>query len=293
MVLIEGEGTVGMRGQPYGIVPTEHLERVEAPESGCAEAVARTAGATACWVQTDLVDPVLRPRPVRIDDFCIEALPFPGAGGSYTADGMTAWGAHQLHALLSTGRYGTRRLCTATEFQVATAGPKTNHRFVYGDERVEGRCPSSLPIGADPDCVNRSTGVHEYGAIHSHWTLADGDFVGGACDAPPCHAAGNRLLASGMYVVMGGTSRAQTRQAPLTPHTWHDHGDPAPAPCDDRGWDDQPVICATPDAAYNAPVPSVEVAAQGANWDQLLAVARSTGSMSQTLSEGLGRSICK
>ena len=58
------------------------------------------------------------------------------------------------------------------------------------------------------------------------------------------------LLALAGLVVLGGTGRRQTRQAPLTPHTWHDHGRPAPTGCDAMGHDDQPAICATPSPAW-------------------------------------------
>jgi hypothetical protein len=292
MVLVQGTGVIGMRGQPYGVVRTGHLARVDAPELGCGEAVARTPGATACWVQTDEVDPVLRPRAVAVPEFCIEALPFPGAGAPYATDGLTTWGAARLDELLQTGRFGTRRMCTSTELQLAVAGPLANSRFVYGDIADPARCPANGPIGADPSCRNLETGVHEYGAIHSHWTRADGDFVAAACDAPPCSAAGNRDLSTGMYIVVGGTSRVQTRQAPLTPHTWHDHGDPSRAPCSDRGWDDQPVICATPEVSYDAVPLSAARKGQDDAWSKVIAVARSTGRVADALTFGLGRVIC-
>ncbi len=293
MVHVSGEGTVGMRGQPYGVVHTRHLDKVVAPEEQCAGAVSSTLGATACWVQTDQVDPVLQPRAVSVPDFCIEAFPFPGAGANYTSDGLTAWGAARLDELLSKGVYGTRRLCSASEVQLAVAGPTRNQRFVYGDEVTQGRCTADKAIGTDPACRNPETRVHEYGAIHSHWARADASFVANACDEPPCRAAGSRTLAEGMYVVMGGTDRVQTRQAPLTPHTWHDHGDPVAAPCDNRGWDDQPLVCATPSPLYDAQPMSAELSAQEAAWRQFVDVARSTGQMANALSFGLGRSVCE
>jgi hypothetical protein len=293
MVRVSGQGTVGMRGQPYGIVHTRHLARVDAPEAGCSLAIAQTAGASTCWVQTDEIDPVLRPREVSVEDFCIEAFPFPGQGGNYTLDGLTAWGAERLDELLATGKYGSRRMCTASEWQLAVAGPTRNQRFVFGDKGDPGRCLGSQRIGTDGECRNRETGVHEYGAVHSHWTQADADFVLGACDKPPCRAAGNRQLKAGMYVVMGGTNRAQTRQAPLTPHTWHDHGDPMVGPCDNRGWDDQPAICATPSRGTDPPGDGEDAQAQSRAWAEFVAFARETGSMSQALQLGLQRSICK
>ena len=50
------------------------------------------------------------------------------------------------------------------------------------------------------------------------------------------------------YVVAGGTHRIQTRQAPYTPHTFHDHGQVIDSSgCDSWGWDDGPAVFATPD----------------------------------------------
>jgi len=282
MVLISGEATVGMRGQPYGVVETAHLDKVDAPEKGCEEAVRNTPGATACWVQTDLVDPVLAPRSVKLASFCIEQFPFPGAGSAYSEDGLNVWTASQLNEMLKSGQFGRRRLCTASEFQVAVAGPKTNQRFVYGDEFTEGRCDGDT-IGFDRRCRNSETGVHEYAAVHSHWTIADKAFVDSACRQEACLAAGNRPLRVGMYVVMGGTKRAQTRQAPHTPHTWHDHGDPTQDACGFVGWDDQPAICADPGM--------VDVGPESA-WTNFVAKVRSTRSMTTALQAVTGKSIC-
>ena len=217
MVLVDPTGTVGMVGWPYGIVATAHLDKVEAPEADCPAALAAADGASACWVQTDLVDPVLAPRAIAGAPFCIERHPFPGKGARYSADGMTTWDAAQLDELLASGKVGPRRLCTFTELQAAVAGPKANRRFVYGDTAIEMRCGmagplgTEPPIGSDPTCSNPETGVHEYGAVHSHWVRADADFVAHACDAPPCAAAGDRPLVVGHLVVAGGTGRAAPR----------------------------------------------------------------------------------
>ena len=287
-----GSGVLGMKGQPYGIVATAHLEKVEAPERGCAAAVAGTPGALTCWVQTNLVDPVVGLHPVTVAPFCIESHPFPGPGAAYTRDGMTAWDAARLQALLGTGRYGPRRLCTFSELEAAVAGLGANQRFVYGDAPDPARCPDRSPIGADPACRNPETGVFEYGAVNSHWVVADADFVAAACPSPPCAAAGGHPLRAGMLIVAGGTARAQTRQAPLTPHTWHDHGEPNPTGCDQMGWDDQPVICADPDPRYvTGPVPPALVETEAA-WATLVALARQTGSMTATLEAGLGEEVC-
>ncbi len=284
MVLVRGARRTGLRGQPYGIVETAGLARVEAPERRCPAALAATPGAVVCWVQTDLVDPVIPVHPVEVAPFCIDAYPFPGKGARYTRDGMTAWDAERLAELLATGRYGPRRPCTMTEFEVAVAGPRGNRRFVFGNGAPDpDGCPLDAPIGADPDCADPETGVHDYAAVMSHWVVADPDFVAHACPEPPCLAAGDRPLRAGAWVVAGGTRRLQTRQAPLTPHTWHDHGEPNPAGCDAMGEDDQPVICADPTGT----TPEAE-----ARWAALVEVARRTGSMTATLEAGLGRPVC-
>ena len=282
MVLVGGSGELGMRGQPYGIVPTAHLAKVDAPERGCPEAIASTPGATACWVQTDLVDPVIPVHRVDVEPFCIEAYPFPGRGHRYTEDGLSVWGVHKLDEMLKSGRFGGRRLCTTTEFQAAVAGLVGNNRFVYGNEFVEGRCKAGV-IGERAECRNQETGVWEYGAVHSHWTKADQTFVARACPSPPCLGAGNRPLAVGAYVVAGGTERAQTRQAPHTPHTWHDHGEATVDGCGFKGWDDQPVICADP-----GPDSSQAAAA----WGAFVREAQATGSMQEAISSALGAPIC-
>jgi hypothetical protein len=282
MVLVTGPGRVGMRGQPYGVVETAHLKHVEAPEKRCTEAISSTPGATACWVQTDLVDPVLSPRRVEFEPFCIDRYPFPGKGSKYTTDGLNVWTAHRLNEVLGAGRFGARRLCSASEFQVAVAGPQANLRFVYGDEFVEGRCQGDL-IGTDSACRNSETTVHEYGAVHSHWTVADKAFVTSACGQGACQAAGNRPLREGMYIVMGGTGRLQTRQAPYTPHTWHDHGDPTADACGFEGWDDQPVICADP-----GPLDASKEAA----WLEFVQSVRAQGTMRKALQVALVEKIC-
>jgi hypothetical protein len=281
-----------MKGQPYGVVQTRHMAEVDAPERGCAAAIARTEGATACWVQTDLVDPVLPPREVRISDFCIERQPFPGAGVSYPVDGMTAGTVALLDELLRTGKYGPRRLCSATEYQLAVAGPTANYRFVYGDRADPARCKPGQKIGSDSRCTNPETGVAEYGAIHSHWVIADPDFVQASCASPPCMGAGNRALRVGSYVVLGGTSRVQTRQAPLTPHTWHDHGEPADVGCGDEGWDDQVVICADPDPAYGSDDPSQALIDADRAWAFVAGAVRRSGRVTEGLAQGLGRVVC-
>ncbi len=283
MVGVGGSGVLGMKGQPYGIVETRHLATVDAPEKNCPAAVGKTPGATACWVQTDMSDPVLKPREVEIKPFCIEARPFPGT--RYTTDGLTVWGAHKLGQLLDTGRFGKRRLCTASEFQAAVAGLAENRRFIFGDQYIAGRCESKnrRTVGGDPDCRNVKTGVVDYGSVHSHWVVADQPFVDRACEQPPCRGAGGRALKAGSYVVMGGTNRVQTRQAPFTPHTWHDHGEATQDACGFDGWDDQPVICAD--------VGPGDVGADAAYADFRDQVGRN-GSMNAAISAALGEPVC-
>lgn len=271
-----------MRGDPYGVVPTAHLERVDAPERGCDAAVDSRAGASACWVQTDLVDPVVGPRPVAVKPFCIDAYPFPGMGEAYSRNGLSVWDAHQLNAMLKMPKFGNKRLCSFTEFQSAVAGLEENRRFVFGDQYRKGLCATGR-IGSDPKCRNATTGVSEYGAVHSHWVVADRDFVAHACDTPPCKGAGNRPLAEGALVVAGGTNRSQTRQAPFTPHTWHDHGEPTVDACGFDGWDDQPVFCSDP---------GPESEASSVAWNRFRATVVKTGSMRTAISNALGREIC-
>ncbi|MEC8194108.1 MAG: hypothetical protein VX127_15340 [Myxococcota bacterium] len=282
MVLVGGEGTIGLESSPYGIVPTAHLERVDAPERGCAAAVASTPGASACWVQTDTVDPMVSARHVAVDSFCIESHPFPGRGQAYSSDGLSVWDAHKLDGMLKTGRFGKRRLCTFTEFQAAVAGLQENRPFIFGRNPTEGVCEPST-IGSDPRCRNATTGVAEYAAVHSHWVVADAGFVAGACNAPPCRGAGARTLKAGALVVAGGTNRVQTRQAPFTPHTWHDHGEPTVDACGFHGWDDQPVICADP----GRDEPAAALA-----WSKFRQFAIETGSMRRAISDALGAPIC-
>lgn len=290
MVRVRGEATLGMSADVYARVETAHLAVVNAPEASCADALASHPDPAACWVQTDLVDPVVPHHRVAVD-VCIDKVPFPGAGVPYTTDGMTPWDAQHLGELLDSGRYNTRRLCTFSEFEAAVAGLRTNHRFVYGDHHQPDRCGVEAgPVASRPGCSNPETGVQDYAAVLSHWVVADAAFVASACPSPPCLGAGNKALAPGHLVVAGGTGRLQTRQAPLTPHTWHDHGEPDPLGCDVLGHDDQPVICAEPDVRYLAPD---EATRKGeAAWLLLVEVARQTGRVTALLEEGLGRSVC-
>ena len=290
MVRVRGSATLGMSTDVYARVETAHLSVVDAPEASCPEALAAHPDPAACWVQTDLSDPVVAPHRVTVD-VCIDRVPFPGAGVPYTSDGMTPWDAQHLGELLATGRYNTRRLCSFSEFQAAVAGLKSNHRFVYGDRHEPGRCGGeSDAVAARSACANPETGVHDYAAVLSHWVVADAAFVASACASPPCRGAGNKPLEAGHLVVAGGTGRLQTRQAPLTPHTWHDHGQPDPLGCDVLGHDDQPVICAEPDARYLAPD---EATRRGEDaWMALVDVTRRTGRVTSLLEAGLGRSVC-
>lgn len=290
MVRVRGAATLGMSDDVYARVETAHLEVVDAPEARCPDALAAHPDPAACWVQTDLVDPVVPSHRVEVD-VCVDRAPFPGAGVPYTTDGMTPWDAQHLGELLDTGAYNTRRLCTFSEFQAAVAGLRSNNRFVYGDVHEPGRCGAEDgPIAANPACRNEETGVADYGAVLSHWVVADKAFVAAACPDPPCLAAGARPLEVGHLVVAGGTGRLQTRQAPLTPHTWHDHGQPDPLGCDVLGHDDQPVICADPDPRYLSP--DDDTRAAEAAWASLVDLTRRTGRMTSMLEAGLGRTVC-
>jgi len=300
MVLVGGSGTLGMVGQPYGLVQTAGKRGLDHPESGCDAAIAATPGAVSCWVQTNEIDPVLPPRAVDLAPYCVDAWPFPGPGQRYSTDGLTTSGAAALQRLLSSKKLGGRRLCTFTEWQAAVAGLQGNRRFIYGDDAPGARCgKDSLEvglIGADPACSNPETGVHDYGAVLSHWVVADAAFLAQACtpQAGGCQGAGGRTLRAGDLVVGGGTRRVLTRQAPLTPHTWHDHGQPGgPGPCtNDLVWDDQPIICADPSADWlSTPRPSTLGDGQR-EWMRLVAVAQDEGTMAATLRAGLGSSWC-
>ena len=256
-----GTYTTGMKlPLPYGVVDTTQMEIVEAPELECPEAIAATDGATACWVQTDLHDPVVTEHEVTVDGYCISTAPFPGAGPN-PADGMTTWDAQMFEQLLTLGGFTGRRLCTFTEYELAVAGPTTNRRFIYGDEPNREACArdESTDIGSMPACQNSETGVMDYGAVISQWVLNDDQLVAWACgEGRDCRASGNARLDERFedgsfatrYLVAGGTHRVQTRQAPFTPHTFHDHGQAVDSGgCDSWGWDDGPAVCATPNSA--------------------------------------------
>lgn len=290
MIRVEGRGRIGLDPASVRVLRADALNG-QRPEQAC-------EGAPLCWVQTDLVDPVLRPAEVALAPFCVDAWPFPGAGAPYTLDGMTAWDAHQLDVLLKGGGLGGRRLCTATELQAAASGLSQSAPLLYGAARDPARCDGAAalrgeveaPIGVDPGCRSPETGLGEYFTRHAHWVVVDAGLVDRACDAPPCKAAGNRPLQAGMFAVLGGTGRLQTRQLPLSPHTWHDHGAPIPAGCDDMGHDDQPAICADPNPAWSTAAPALR--AEEDRWRTLVAVAVNTRSMNAFLEAGLGRAVC-
>ena len=299
MVLVGGTGTLGMRGKPYGIVSIGGRGSIDHPELQCPAAIAATPGAVACWVQTDEIDPVLPVRTVTLAPFCVDAWPFPGFGSHYTRDGLTSAGAAALVRLLRTTPTAGRRLCTFTELQAAVAGLQSDRRFVYGDDAPGDRCGSDSlqvgTIGADPTCSNPETGVHEYGAVLSHWVVADPAFVVQACSttAGGCRGAGGRRLVAGNLVVLGGTRRVQTRQAPLTPHTWHDHGPSVGGACtSDLVWDDQPAICADPNPDWLQSERPAALRQGEATWQRLATVARTEGTMQAMLRAGLGPAWC-
>ncbi len=263
MLLVEGsQYTTGMvEPLPYAPVDTTKMAVVEAPETECPAALVAHPGTEVCWIQTDLRDPVVTAHTVTLGDYCIERLPFPG-GGPYPPDGMTTYDASRFEELLGSGSFGSRRMCTFSEYEVAVSGGSANHRYVYGDRPEPGRCPTTekADIGSHPDCADPGTGIAEYGAVISQWVLNDDELVAWACSREEgCPASGGARLdernESGgfktRYLVAGGTRRMQTRQAPYTPHTFHDHGQVSgPEGCDKWGWDDGPAVCADPDPRY-------------------------------------------
>ena len=125
----------------------------------------------------------------------------------------------------------------------------------------------------------------------------------------PCKASGGARLdqvdAQGnyktRYLVAGGTRRVQTRQAPYTPHTFHDHGQVSGADgCDKWGWDDGAAVCADPDSRFQtcgaAPEgPGCDLLAQEeAKWRDLLAFChgrRMTECLNQGLSDVRGEAV--
>lgn len=277
----EGTYTTGMEPPlPYAVVDTTRMERVEAPEQHCDAALARSPHTSVCWIQTDFHDPVVTAHQVQVEGYCMERHPFPGKGVPYPDDGLTTWDAMLFDELLSSGRFGPRRLCTYTEYELAVAGPSRNLRFIYGDEPDRERCPrdEDTPIGTHPRCRNPETGVHEYGAVIGQWVHLDEQLAAWACGRPEgCRASGGARLDARKpdgsfampYIVAGGTHRLQTRQAPFTPHTYHDHGQVSgPEGCDDWGWDDGVAVCAEPDPRYRTCVERPDSADCEALWRQ-------------------------
>ncbi len=259
-----GTYQTGMRPpMPYGVVDTTQMERVENPQQHCEKAIATTPGASACWVQTDLADPIVTLHEATVEGYCMSLRPFPDSG-PYPRDGLTTWDAQQFDRLLASGAYGSRRMCTYTEYEIAVSGPKSNLRFLYGNEADPSKCADSAEvlIGSRPECQNPETKLLDHGAVISQWVHLDEQIVAWACgEGQPCKASGGARLdarnadgsLSMRYVVAGGTHRTQTRQAPYTPHTFHDHGQPSGSEgCDTWGWDDGATVCANPDPRYLA-----------------------------------------
>ncbi len=299
-----GTYTTGMAPPlPYAAVDTTKMAVVDAPERECPEALAAHPGTSVCWIQTDLRDPVVTAHEVTVDGYCMDALPFPGAG-PYPPDGMTTYDASRFDELLATGAFGPRRMCAYTEYELAVAGPTANHRFVYGDTPDPDRCQQKedQAIGSRPRCGSEGTGLFEYGAVISQWVLNDDQLTAWACARPEgCPASGGAKLderrAGGSYktkyLVAGGTRRLQTRQAPFTPHTYHDHGQVSgPDGCDKWGWDDGPAVCADADERYARCVTEPdgegcrELHAQELAWRGLLEFCRGRH-MTECLSRGL------
>ncbi len=266
MVLVEGGSyRTGMEEPlPYAIVDTTQMAVVEAPEEQCPQAMADAPGTTACWVQSDYSDPVVTAHDVEVESYCIDQYPFPGQGAPNPPDGFTTWDAHLFEGMLASGIYGPRRMCSFTEYELAVAGPRSNLRYIYGDLPHPEYCATreADPIGSHPQCRNPETGLYDYGAVISQWVKLDDVLADLICVRPEgCKMAGGERLDARFddgrykaeYLVAGGTHRVQTRQAPHTPHTFHDHGQmTGQGGCDEWGWDDGMVVCAEPDPRYRS-----------------------------------------
>jgi len=308
-----GTYTTGMAEPlPYAVVDTTKMAVVDAPEKQCDAALAASPGTSVCWVQTDLHDPVVTRHDVTVPGFCVDPFPFPGQGAPNSPDGLTTWDATLFDEALSSGHFGPRRMCGFTEYELAVAGPRSNLRFVYGDAPDPSRCATdeAEPIGSHPACANPETGVHDMGAVVGQWVKVDDPMVHWACvETDHCRASGGARLDdrrpdgtfSMPYVVAGGTHRLQTRQAPYTPHTWHDHGQATGAAgCDEWGWDDGVAVCATPDprwercAATSADPTCVALWKQQKAWEDLVSACqgqRMTACLSRALSEVRGKAV--
>ena len=75
----------------------------------------------------------VHPVEVHVEDFCIDALPFPGQVGDYwLEDGLEAGAVERFEGILAAFE---RRLCTAEELLWATASGPANLAFLTGRAR--------------------------------------------------------------------------------------------------------------------------------------------------------------
>jgi hypothetical protein len=166
---------------------------------------------------------------LTVSTFCVDTLPFPGVeGAAWPIDGLAMALLLDLEPILTEAG---RRLCTATELTVATAGPD-NLRFGYGDEHQPGRCPADdfdpEPLGDRPDCLN-ALGLRDFG-VRSTWVRLDAPMRDalaeyGAPTVIPGEPPGPGNYGGDLpYTVHGGTSRLNTFYAPtaigIHGHNW-------------------------------------------------------------------------
>lgn len=178
----------------------------------------------------------VHPIPVEVEDFCIDALPFPGqAGDLWLEDGLEAGSVQRFEAILAAY---DRRLCRAEELLWATASGPANLAFITGRAPPVHCEPHSSwgdmkPLGAHRGCVN-AWGIRDVN-VASAWVRSSLEMD---------EARGASRLRD--YVILGGTNRPDTFYAPTNfgVHA-HDPGDIA-------YFDDQVRVCADPGAGMEA-----------------------------------------
>ena len=178
----------------------------------------------------------VHPVEVHVEDFCIDALPFPGQVGDYwLEDGLEAGAVERFEGILAAFE---RRLCTAEELLWATASGPANLAFLTGRARPVHCEPNASwgdmkPLGAHVGCVN-AWGVRDVN-VSSAWVRA----------SPEMDEARNASRQRD-YVILGGTNRSDTFYAP-TNFGLHAHD-----PGDIAYFDDQVRVCADPGAGMEA-----------------------------------------
>ena len=178
----------------------------------------------------------VHPVEVHVEDFCIDALPFPGQVGDYwLEDGLEAGAVERFEGILAAFE---RRLCTAEELLWATASGPANLAFLTGRARPVHCEPNASwgdmkPLGAHVGCVN-AWGVRDVN-VSSAWVRA----------SPEMDEARSASRQRD-YVILGGTNRSDTFYAP-TNFGLHAHD-----PGDIAYFDDQVRVCADPGAGMEA-----------------------------------------